>query len=79
MAIAPWSWGTAAAGFVLFRFFDVVKPWPASYFDRVKNGLGVVMDDVAAGVWAWGTLELARLGLRILAGCSNSHWWCLEL
>jgi len=80
MALVPWSWETAIAGFLLFRLFDVMKPWPASYFDRVvKSGFGVVMDDVAAGVWAWATLEFVRLGLRILAGCSTSHWWCLEL
>jgi phosphatidylglycerophosphatase A len=79
MALVPWSWETAVAGFLLFRLFDVVKPWPASAFDRVKSGFGVVMDDVAAGVWAWATLELLRLALRLLAGCGTSHWWCLEL
>ncbi len=52
MAFFPWSWGTAIAGFVLFRLFDVMKPWPASALDRVKTGLGVVLDDVAAGVYA---------------------------
>jgi len=42
-----------AAGFVLFRVFDIVKPWPAGWLDRhSKNGLGVMLDDVAAGVWA---------------------------
>jgi phosphatidylglycerophosphatase A len=76
MALVPWSWGTATAGFLLFRLFDVVKPWPASTFDRVKNGFGVVMDDVAAGVWAWATLELLRRGLGALFGCTTSHWWC---
>ncbi len=79
MALVPWSWGTAVAGFLLFRLFDVMKPWPASAFDRVKNGFGVVMDDVAAGAWAWAALEFLRLALRLLAGCSTSHWWCLEL
>jgi phosphatidylglycerophosphatase A len=80
MAFIPWSWGTAIAGFLFFRLFDVMKPWPASYFDRrVKNGFGVVMDDVFAGLWAWGALEFLRFALRILAGCSTSHWWCLEL
>jgi len=80
MAFFPWSWGNAIAGFLLFRLFDVMKPWPANYFDRkVKNGFGVVMDDVFAGVWAGATLELLRLGLRLLASCSSSHWWCLEL
>jgi phosphatidylglycerophosphatase A len=48
----PFSWPNALAVFALFRVLDVVKPWPASYFDRkVKNGFGVVMDDVAAGVY----------------------------
>ncbi len=42
-----------AACFVLFRFFDIVKIWPASFFDKkVKNGFGVMMDDVMAGVQA---------------------------
>ncbi len=79
MALAPWSWGAALAGFVLFRVFDVLKPWPASAFDRVKNGFGVVMDDVVAGAWAFVVLDLARSGLRAYAGCASPHWWCLEL
>lgn len=42
-----------AIAFVLFRVFDIVKPWPVSYFDkRVKGGLGVVADDVVAGILA---------------------------
>jgi phosphatidylglycerophosphatase A len=62
MALVPFSWQATAAGFVLFRVLDVTKPWPASAFDRVKSGLGVVMDDVAAGVWA----AAALYGLRAL-------------
>jgi phosphatidylglycerophosphatase A len=65
LALVPFSWPSVAAGFVLFRIFDVLKPWPASAFDRVKNGFGVVMDDVAAGVWAWGAILALRL-LRVL-------------
>jgi phosphatidylglycerophosphatase A len=65
LALVPFSWQAVAAGFVLFRIFDVLKPWPASAFDRVKNGFGVVMDDVAAGVWAWAALQALRL-LRVL-------------
>jgi phosphatidylglycerophosphatase A len=61
LALVPFSWRAVAAAFVLFRIFDVLKPWPASAFDRVKNGFGVVMDDVAAGVWAWGALAALRL------------------
>ena len=41
------------AGFLLFRLFDVVKPWPASWADRrVKGGLGTMLDDVFAGIYA---------------------------
>ena len=49
----PISTGFAATGFVLFRIFDVVKPPPASYFNsHLKNGWGIVLDDVAAGIFA---------------------------
>lgn len=49
-------------GFLIFRFFDIVKPWPASYFDKkMQNGLGIVMDDVAAGVYTCVVLHLIRL------------------
>ncbi len=45
-------WGVVL-GFVLFRFFDIVKPWPIRYFDQhVHGGLGIMVDDVFAGVFA---------------------------
>jgi phosphatidylglycerophosphatase A len=68
MIAAPVGWPAALGGFVLFRIFDVLKPWPASALDRVKNGVGVVMDDVAAGVYALAALQLARRGLEALGG-----------
>ena len=47
------------AGFVLFRFFDIVKVWPASYFDKkVHNAFGVMADDIVAGLYAAGSLTL---------------------
>lgn len=49
--LAPW-WAVVA-GFALFRLFDVWKPWPIRWFDRhLKGGLGVMVDDVIAGVFA---------------------------
>jgi phosphatidylglycerophosphatase A len=46
-------WDLWFIGLVLFRFFDVWKPWPASFFDnRSKGGFDVMMDDVVAGVYA---------------------------
>ncbi|NII52891.1 phosphatidylglycerophosphatase A [Luteibacter sp. SG786] len=49
--VAPW-WAVVL-GFLLFRLFDVWKPWPIGWFDRrVKGGLGVMLDDVIAGLFA---------------------------
>jgi phosphatidylglycerophosphatase A len=81
VALVPFSWPAAILGFVLFRIFDVLKPWPASAFDRrMKNGFGVVMDDVAAGVYAWACLQLVALALRAWAGCADAtHWYCTSL
>ena len=54
MTAIPFDWRYMLAGFFLFRLFDIVKPPPARWFDRkVKNGYGVVLDDVAAGIYAW--------------------------
>ena len=48
--------------FLLFRLFDVVKPWPARRFERLHGGLGVMLDDVMAGIYAhlvmWGIVRL---------------------
>ncbi len=46
----PFSWRTLILGFLLFRFFDIVKPFPVYKFEEIEDGLGIVMDDVAAGV-----------------------------
>ena len=54
---AGWLWQTAA--FLLFRFFDIVKPQPARYFDtKVKNGFGVMTDDLFAGVYTVLVLQI---------------------
>ena len=56
--LAPW-WAVAA-GFVLFRLFDIAKPWPVRWADRhVGGGLGMMLDDVLAGA-------LAALALALL-------------
>ncbi|HEY5973585.1 MAG TPA: phosphatidylglycerophosphatase A [Geobacteraceae bacterium] len=61
MTAFPCEWRYIVAGFFLFRLFDIVKPPPARWFDRqLKNGYGVVLDDVAAGVYGW--LALFLLG-----------------
>lgn len=49
--LAPW-WAVVI-GFVLFRLFDVWKPWPIRWLDRhLKGGMGVMVDDVVAGIFA---------------------------
>jgi phosphatidylglycerophosphatase A len=48
-------------GFVLFRVFDILKPFPIRRLERVKSGFGVVLDDVLAGIYANIILHLIRL------------------
>jgi phosphatidylglycerophosphatase A len=53
MLWAPKGWLWMVIGFVLFRFFDILKPWPISWFDRkVSGGFGVMLDDLIAGLFA---------------------------
>lgn len=48
-------------GFLLFRLFDIVKPWPVSWADRrVKGGLGIMLDDLLAGAYGLAVLALLR-------------------
>jgi phosphatidylglycerophosphatase A len=56
---------TALAGFLLFRLFDIWKPWPVSVADqRVPGALGVMLDDLLAGALAFGVLQVAVLLIR---------------
>ncbi|MDP1665722.1 MAG: phosphatidylglycerophosphatase A [Methylobacter sp.] len=51
--LVPFSWQAMVLGFILFRFFDILKPWPIRWADRqVHGGLGIMLDDVLAGVIA---------------------------
>lgn len=48
-----WHWLWALYGFALFRFFDIVKPWPIGWLDRrVHGGAGIMIDDIVAGLFA---------------------------
>jgi len=60
MLAAPAGWSGIVAGFALFRLFDVWKPWPIGWVDRrVHGGMGIMLDDVLAGLMAaavlWGS------------------------
>ena len=53
LILLPAHWGWWLAGFVAFRFFDILKPWPISVLDRrLGGGLGIMLDDILAGVFA---------------------------
>lgn len=56
--LRPHQYVWFVVAFALFRFFDIVKPWPANYFDRRKSGFAVVMDDVVAGVYALAVVQI---------------------
>jgi phosphatidylglycerophosphatase A len=59
MAAAPEGWLWMGLGFILFRFFDIVKPWPINLADRhVSGGFGIMLDDVIAALYAWLALQL---------------------
>ena len=52
MTLAPAGWLWILAGFLLFRLFDILKPWPINVLDRkVSGGLGIVLDDLMAGIY----------------------------
>ena len=58
MFFAPAGWQWMLLGFILFRFFDILKPWPIGAVDRrVHGGFGIMIDDVLAGVYAWISLQ----------------------
>ena len=53
------AWWTAILAFVLFRFFDIVKPYPARRLESLEAGLGIMADDIVAGVYAAIVVALA--------------------
>ena len=63
LLFVPHVWWAFAAAFVLFRIFDVWKPLGANQAQKLPGGLGIVADDVIAGIVACGTIHL---GLRLI-------------
>lgn len=60
----PASWQLALGGFLLFRLFDITKPWPIGWLDRhVEGGRGIMLDDLVAALYAGGLLALIASGL----------------
>lgn len=54
----PLTWQVALAGFLAFRVFDILKPYPVGRLEHLPDGWGVMADDVMAGVYAWGVLHV---------------------
>ncbi len=57
----PADWRHAALSLVLFRFFDILKPPPIRQLERLPEGTGIMLDDVAAGLFALACAQLARI------------------
>jgi len=58
MLLAPAGWLWMLIGFVLFRIFDIVKPWPIGWVDRrISGGFGIMFDDILAAIYAWIVLQ----------------------
>ncbi len=56
--LAPAGWLWLLLGFLLFRLFDIFKPWPIGWMDKqVAGGLGIMLDDVMAGLYAFSLLQ----------------------
>lgn len=61
LATFPASWPWMLVGFVLFRFFDIAKPWPIRWLDRrLQGGFGIMADDLLAGAFVWLILSAVR-------------------
>lgn len=58
LLFAPVAWKTLLAGFILFRSFDIVKPPPVRQLEKLPWGSGIVLDDVAAGLYALAVMQL---------------------
>lgn len=64
LTAAPAGWLWILAGFCLFRLFDIWKPWPISWLDsRVEGGLGIMLDDLLAGIYVAVLLQISSLFL----------------
>jgi phosphatidylglycerophosphatase A len=67
LAATPRDWRFYFAAFLLFRLFDIWKPFPVDWLDRhIKGGLGIMLDDVAAALYALALIAIGEgvLGVR---------------
>ncbi len=52
------------SAFILFRIFDITKPYPARIFERSSGGTGIMLDDAVAGLYAWGGAHIITFGIH---------------
>ncbi len=64
LILMPPLWPNALLAFILFRFFDILKPWPIRRLEALPEGTGIMLDDLGAGIIA---LALGQLALHLLA------------
>ncbi len=69
-----WNIGWLVAAFIVFRTFDVLKPWPCRRLERLPGGWGIMLDDVAAGVWSMLVLQAGAVLLALVAWLA----WVIE-
>ncbi|HWR15248.1 MAG TPA: phosphatidylglycerophosphatase A [Terriglobales bacterium] len=55
---APLNWKCLVAGLILFRVFDITKPFPLRRFEKLPEGIGIMMDDVGAGLYALAVMQI---------------------
>jgi len=58
LVAVPLAWKSFLAGFILFRVFDIVKPPPVRQLEAIPDGAGIVLDDIAAGLYALAVMHL---------------------
>jgi phosphatidylglycerophosphatase A len=67
VAFVPFNWTWLLAAFVIFRAFDILKPWPISTLEKsLEGGLGIMLDDILAAIYT--ILILSFINIRILGG-----------
>ncbi|HBG96412.1 MAG TPA: phosphatidylglycerophosphatase A, partial [Chromatiaceae bacterium] len=72
MIAAPAGWIWIITGFLLFRAFDTFKPWPIDMIqDRLRGGLGIMLDDIVAGLMSFAVLQF--LAMMVEASLRGAH------
>lgn len=72
MIAAPAGWIWVISGFLLFRLFDIYKPWPISTIDdRLHGGLGIMLDDIVAGLMSLAVLQ--SIAMLVASSLRGAH------